>query len=207
MRIEDGLKLKGKPAEIPDTSRDDLPQFFANRGYKVGVEVGVCAGEYTQKLCQAGLEVFGVDPWTSYNGYKDHYVKHRDYMRGLESLYQEARDRTKEYNCTLVRKKSLEAVDDFEDESIDFVYIDGNHSFRYIAEDLFEWSKKVKKGGVISGHDYYISKHSYRYHDICHVKPVVDAFIYTFQIPNFWVLGKRYAPNRDKWRSFFWIKE
>jgi hypothetical protein len=39
----------------------------------------------------------------------------------------------------------MDALNDFEDDSLDFVYIDGNHEFPYVAEDLFHWSKKVRK--------------------------------------------------------------
>ena len=56
MQILDGLKLKGTPAEIPDCGRDDLPQFFVEMGYKVGAEIGVLRGEYSEKLCKAGLK-------------------------------------------------------------------------------------------------------------------------------------------------------
>ena len=40
MNINDGIKHKGKPYFIPDCSRDDLPKFFKERGFKVGAEIG-----------------------------------------------------------------------------------------------------------------------------------------------------------------------
>ncbi len=55
---------------------------------------------------------------------------------------------------TPIRKKSIEASKDFEDNSLDFVYIDANHQFRNVLEDLKSWYPKVKSGGVIAGHDY-----------------------------------------------------
>ncbi len=48
----------------------------------------------------------------------------------------------------------MDALADFEDESLDFVYIDGNHAAPWVDDDIREWSKKVRKGGVVSGHDY-----------------------------------------------------
>src|SRR6266496_4362330 len=42
----------------------------------------------------------------------------------------------------------------FNDNSLDFVFIDGNHSYDYVLEDITEWTKKVKPGGIIAGHDY-----------------------------------------------------
>ncbi len=70
MKIIDGIKLKGLPAEIPDCGRDDLPQFFVDMGFKVGAEIGVLRGEFTEKLCQAGLKVYAVDPWKNYLDYQ-----------------------------------------------------------------------------------------------------------------------------------------
>jgi hypothetical protein len=102
----------------------------------------------------------------------------------------------------------MEALGDFEDESLDFVYIDGNHEFRYIAEDLFEWTKKVKKGGIVSGDDYFFLKKTVKANH-WHVGYVLKAYLATFAIDNFYVLGRR-KPNegekRDKWRSWMFVK-
>ena len=51
----------------------------------------------------------------------------------------------------------MEALKDFNDNSLDFVFIDGNHTFEYVVEDIAQWSKKVKVGGIVSGHDYWRS--------------------------------------------------
>lgn len=45
---------------------------------------------------------------------------------------------------------------EFKDESIDILYIDANHEYEYISKDLNLWKSKVKIGGFIAGHDYYI---------------------------------------------------
>ena len=37
---------------------------------------------------------------------------------------------------------------------MDFVFIDAGHSFDDAARDIIEWAKKVRKGGIVSGHDY-----------------------------------------------------
>lgn len=47
----------------------------------------------------------------------------------------------------------MAAAPDFKPESLDFVYIDGDHKFKYVAEDISEWF--WKKGGMIAGHDYF----------------------------------------------------
>ncbi len=59
-------------------------------------------------------------------------------------------------NYSLLRMSFSEAYDLFEDESLDFVYIDGYaHNGEEGGKTIFDWSKKVKVGGVVSGDDYH----------------------------------------------------
>lgn len=53
-----------------------------------------------------------------------------------------------------VRAVSWEAADRYKDESLDFVFIDAAHDEVSFTKDLDAWYPKVKKGGVIAGHDY-----------------------------------------------------
>ncbi len=54
----------------------------------------------------------------------------------------------------ILRMKSLEAVAKFPDESLDWVYIDGDHSYEAVKADLLAWLRKVKSGGALVGDDY-----------------------------------------------------
>ena len=196
MNLMNALKYEGKPFQIPDCSRNDLAEFFKEMDYKVGAEIGVFKGEFTEKFCKVGLKMYAIDPWRNDKNYV---------LKKPDEIYDEAVKILAPYNCKIIRKLSMDAVEDFEDESLDFVYLDGHHNFRYIAEDIFEWSKKVRKGGVVSGHDYNESVNNEML-DSVHVLQVVNAYIQAFRIRKFWVLGERYAPDRDKWRSWFFIK-
>jgi predicted O-methyltransferase YrrM len=49
----------------------------------------------------------------------------------------------------------MKAVRDVADESLDFVFIDANHEYTAVRDDIREWTKKVRVGGIVSGHDYY----------------------------------------------------
>jgi len=53
-----------------------------------------------------------------------------------------------------MRMTSEKAVTYFKDETLDFVYIDANHSYESCKQDIALWWPKVKKGGIFSGHDY-----------------------------------------------------
>ena len=201
MKISEGIKHVGRPFEIPDCDRRDLPRFFKEMGYKVGAEIGVFRGEFTKRFCQEGLKMYAIDPWIWY----DDYVEN-SYQAKLDKSYALATERLKDYDCEIIRKFSMDAVKDFDNDSLDFVYIDGNHGFKHVTEDIYEWSKKVRKGGVISGHDYTYLVGDKLFH--CDVKWVVDA--YTKAIKKSWfVLGRKETlPNekRDRHRSFMWFK-
>lgn len=65
-------------------------------------------------------------------------------MKPLEGYYRD------------MRMPSMEAVQKFENESLDFVFIDGSHEYEDIKDDIISWLPKVKRGGVLAGHDYYL---------------------------------------------------
>lgn len=55
---------------------------------------------------------------------------------------------------TFIQKSSEIAAKDFQDQSLDLVFIDGNHSYESVKLDISSWFPKVKFGGIIAGHDY-----------------------------------------------------
>jgi len=172
----------------------DLPQLFKELDFKSGAEIGVLKGDYSEILCQTLPEakIYSIDPWVYYPVYKN-FRRSDTY----EPLYQVAKEKLAQYpNNTIIRKSSMEAVEDFEDESLDFVFIDADHRFRYVADDIDEWSKKVRTGGIIAGHDFGRS-HSTEY---VHVRFVVPAWALSYQIHPWFVLD---AKNQ---RSWMWIK-
>jgi hypothetical protein len=203
MILIDAIKHKDNPFWVPDCPRNDLPEFFLDMGYKVGAEIGVFKGEFTKKFCEVGLKMYAVDPWIGYVGagrsekVNDKQNKNFQYAKKTLAPYP---------NCKIIRKTSMDAVKDFKDGSLDFIYIDGDHRFRYIAEDISEWEKKVRSGGAVSGHDYFFTN-PHANNVICHVGPVVDAFIKIKGIENFYVFGQlKNGEKNDRTSSWMWIK-
>lgn len=199
MRLIDALQYKDKPYYIPDCSRDDLPEFFRELGFTKGAEIGVAVGLNMLNYLKAGLEMIGVDP---YEDYDDHIYRPLNFCGKMgykvdteEDVYNEAMKICSPYpNFTMIRKQSLEAAKEIEDNSLDFVYIDANHLYGYCAVDLQVWSRKVRKNGIIAGHDYY---HPYGSRSCRGVPIAVDGFVQAYDIPNFWVLGSKLV--LDKW--------
>jgi len=202
MELSEGIKHSGNPFEIPDCSRENLPKFFKKMGYAVGAEIGVYKGEFTEKFCKAGLKMYAIDPWHSYGGAgrAAKEQKRQDFLYGHTQ-----RTLAPYLDCTIIRKTSMDAVHYFKDESLDFVYIDGDHSFKHIAEDIYEWTWKVRKGGVVSGHDY-LGNNSIAQKMIPHVGAVVDAYVKAFNIKNWYIFGRGIRGN-DNALSWMWIRK
>jgi hypothetical protein len=57
-------------------------------------------------------------------------------------------------NIEKIKQSSVVASERFEDASLDFVYIDGDHKYSAVQEDIAKWLPKIKKDGVIGGHDF-----------------------------------------------------
>lgn len=206
--IKANLNMQGKPARIPDCDRDDLALFFKEMGYLSGVEIGVEKGRYTKVLLNAGLKVYAVDPWLYYEDYKHSKGQTRlDFLYGHTQRY--LADYITNGQCKIIRKTSMDAVKQFADESIDFVYIDGHHGLKFVIEDIYEWSKKVKKGGIISGHDYAYTRTPPDRAWVCHVKYALHAYTEAFGVRNWYVLGSddaKMGEKRERFRSWFWFK-
>lgn len=195
-KIEDFNKL---PVEIPGKDRDDLAKLFAALGYQVGAEIGVLRGDYSETLCKANPTVkhYCIDP---YLRYLNHFSQDE-----LNDAEQEAMLKLQSYNAHFIKEPSIVAADRFEDKSLDYVYIDGNHEFPYVVEDLTSWVKKVRPGGIISGHDYYIS--TWR-KSVLHVVYAVDGWAKSYKINPWFVLGTMRDVKKDwskRYRSWFWV--
>lgn len=202
-----GLDVSKPVIEIPNTGRETLAALFKDLGFMVGAEIGVERGLYSEILLKANVDLFlyCIDYWTPYKGYRDHVTEQK-----LNTIFHEASERLQPYNCTLVHKKSMDAVKDFEDESLDFVYIDANHEFQHVVDDICQWQKKVKVGGIIAGHDYIRRKVTHKKQEyLMHVIPAVHGFIDAYNIKPLFILGskmKREGELRDSPRSWFYIK-
>lgn len=59
-----------------------------------------------------------------------------------------------EGHYTAIKGDSAETASLYEDESLDFVFIDASHDYESFRKDLIAWFPKVKVGGMISGHDF-----------------------------------------------------
>jgi hypothetical protein len=148
-------------------NRDGFGEWLnANGLVGTGIEIGVYHGEYSRHLLRtwAGEHLVGVDPYLR--------LPTSEYHDGCNVPdIEQIRDRViaefaGEKRYRLILKRSLEAVEQFADGSLDFVYLDGNHSWVAAFSDMQAWWFKVKQGGVLCGHDAYQRSDAYQEADV-----------------------------------------
>lgn len=193
--------------ELPNMGRNELAALFFELGFTKGVEIGVDRGEYSEILCNANpnLTLTGIDPYRA-DSYDPSLSRVSDSQNYLNEIYESTQKRLEHLPVTLIRKTSMEAVNEFEDNSLDFVYIDGHHDFVHVTNDIHHWLPKIKSGGILSGHDY--AKFPTGKEN--HVKSVVDAYFTSYRMIPYFIVGLfEMKPGfiRDKYRSWFYIKK
>ena len=134
------------------------------------------------------------------DGYIQESAKNSKYATVVAgNLFQQFMDNTKQFSDVInpVRLTSQEAHKLYDEESLDFVFIDAAHDMRSVLKDICGWSPKVKKGGIIAGHDYGAKKYT-------GVTNAVDLFfgdivqkeVQTFESCSWWLVNKDFDMSR-----------
>ena len=161
----------------------DIPSLIAHIPSPVGIEIGTAEGFTTNYLLDTvpGLTLYGIDPYLDYVDWNGRTIT------GSDIGYAKLLQKTEGKNYTHIRSTSDDAVSAFEDESMDFIFIDGLHTYEQVLADCKNYYPKLKKNGIFIGHDY---------GTIEAVRKAVDEFAAT--------LGKPIArANQDLW---YWVK-
>jgi hypothetical protein len=181
-----------------------------------GVEVGTFKGEFSKEIMEnwSGT-LYMVDVWRPLSD--EEYLDSSNHHNFENGVYSEAMKNINghEDRAVMVRATSEIAANMFEDNSLDFVYIDANHAYDYVVQDINLWYPKVKEGGYLCGHDYINidwyndpnfsqngkDKHIYSnnfYHGVFGVNPAVDEFC----------TQNKYNPQVTKeWFGSWWLKK
>lgn len=142
------------PARI---SRREEFSTFLNKHKLTGeaAEIGVARGEFARLFLDRwhGRRLHLIDPWRRLPNYVDvANVTDEEHEANLAETINRLtphRDR-----ICVHRACSHEAVRSFADNSLDFVYVDANHAYTSVREDLRLWYRKVRPGGILAGHDF-----------------------------------------------------
>lgn len=137
-------------------------------------EIGVLWGGFMRIVLHEwrGDVYYAVDPWERQS--TDVYREKTDAI-DYEQCYRQVRDMAKADNrIIMLRGFSVDMAKALPNETLDWVFIDGNHSARAVLDDMDWWFMKLKPGGVFSGHDY---GDDTNYPNFCEVKTAVDRWM------------------------------
>lgn len=188
--------LSGRPIAY----RHQLPillEYLRLRGQ--GVEVGVRDGAYSETILRYSRlsKLYSVDSWQEYRR-KDYNDASNVSQDRQAQLFTFTRGRLAPFSSRneILRLTSKEAAALFTDGSLDFVYIDANHSYEAVTEDIKLWWPKVKSGGVFAGHDYVNG--DIKPQGVFGVKSAVDEFVQTY--------AQKVYLTPEKWPTWYVIK-
>lgn len=130
-------------------------EFIRRTGTKTCAEIGVWKGAFAAqvlKACPAVDHYTMVDPWRRL----DDWNKPKNLDEGLLREAKATALQVTEFAShrrTVLQGTTLEIVDRIDDSSLDFIYVDGDHTLRGITIDLVALWPKVRPGGILAGDD------------------------------------------------------
>lgn len=143
------------------TRADVLVGFIRQHGFRYGAEIGVGPGPTTKHMLDScpDLKLIAVDNWPAdYPTYSGRYgdpgpaFGAREQNRRREQFMKKVHNRPG--RVRLIEKASVEAALEVDDGSLDFVFIDADHTYEGCKADIEAWLPKVRSGGLVTGHDY-----------------------------------------------------
>lgn len=126
----------------------------------VTAELGVGKGNFSELICQLTKpsKHYCVDLWAVIN--KTVQGKYFTNQQGWDERYQDVQDRLKKFNVEFIRDLTYNVHKHVQPKTLDWAYVDGDHSYEGCKKDLHSVNKCVKDNGFILGHDY-IDHHNY----------------------------------------------
>lgn len=127
-------------------------QFMQQMKNPVVLEIGCDVGDSSEILLKSneGLRLYTIDPYDDYVDWNGNNLNER------QKLYEGVKERFKQYDdrFVLYRLTSDDAVEEFEKEFFDLIFIDGLHTYDQLTKDCANYYSKLKPGGIFAGHDY-----------------------------------------------------
>lgn len=121
-------------------------------GWRTGAEIGVRRGNTTAALLREcpKLFMYAVDPWEPQTLAGQVYTAEK-----VESFENDARRALEPYGarCVILKARSTAAAPCVPDASLDFVFIDGDHTAEGVFQDVLAWAPKLRPSGAMLGHD------------------------------------------------------
>jgi len=160
----------------------DFVMHLHELGVRRGAEIGVLQGDMSSKMTRVipDLHMILVDPWLHVEGYND--------VTNASQLVQDCRHNLVKAlmpQHTVIRKTSVEAAKEVEDGSLDFVYIDADHTLEAVLRDIEAWHPKLKPDGILAGHDF-STRHLMVVQAVCDTAIKWDRSLIIYQQDDIW---------------------
>ena len=151
--------LNGGEAKDEWLPGQDIPVVLKGVDNPVGIELGTDGGTTTLYLLKElpTLTLHGIDPYLPYIDWGGNsFSWHGGLNHDNNNSYAAFMNRVESYSDRYTHHKKIsdEAVNDFEDESMDFIFIDGLHTYEQVLKDCTNYYPKLKKDGLFCGHDF-----------------------------------------------------
>jgi len=151
---------------------DILPKLISSKhptapfelvGAEIGAQLGVMTRNVLEKLPSI-KKYYAIDPFLFYDDFEHACLDISEEYRtkigrdqdGMDVAFEKFTNGTAKFGFKihLLKMFSEEAAKHIDDSSLDFCFIDGNHLYEYVKKDIELYLPKVKKGGLLGGHDY-----------------------------------------------------
>jgi len=176
--------------------RGEFPKLIDHYGLKVGAEIGVQAGCFSECLLNSKLEkLYLIDCWEQQADYRDiSNVSNSEQKKLFDLVSNKFKNDSR---VEIIKSYSIDASEKFPHNFFDFIYLDADHKYSAVKKDIKVWYKRLKNNGIMSGHDYLNG-----IHNNCEfgVKSAVDEF---FSKKN---QKLHITPNDSPWSSWYTIK-
>jgi predicted O-methyltransferase YrrM len=139
------------------THRNQLGNLLTHLNFTNAAEIGVQKGLFSKTILSNWPigHLTLIDSWENMNNdlYDDiANVSNEEHLNNLNYAKENLKTYFKQY--TIIKGYSSTVVHEFKDDSFDLVYLDANHEYNHVYEDISLWINKVKNGGLLCGHDY-----------------------------------------------------
>lgn len=137
---------------IPD--RLALVQLLVKPG-TIGAEIGVYRGGFSRQIfdaCQP-TKLFCIDAWEPYKAYELDSLCHTNQPDNMEATKALMAPEIELGRCEVIKGYSSMVAKGWP-VCLDWLFLDSNHGYEFVIEDLIAWSAHIKPGGIIMCHDF-----------------------------------------------------